>query len=84
MTKFVEVVPVEIVTIKHKQYFSVNILRVEMFESVVISVLFYDETKAFLERVDLKLEGDDYTNWGKDDTYLVNYVATKYGMQLKV
>lgn len=83
MTKFVEVEPVEIVTVKHKQYFSINILRVQIFEFVIISIEFCDENKAFIERTDLKLEGDDYTNWGNDDAYLVNYVATKYGMQLK-
>ena len=83
MTKFVEVEPVEIITIKHKQYFSINILRVQIFEFVIISVEFYDENKVSLERVDLKLDGNDYTNWGNDDAYLVNYVATKYGMQLK-
>jgi hypothetical protein len=83
MTKFVEVEPVEIVTVKHKQYFSINILRVQIFEFVIISVEFYDENKVSIERTDLKLEGDDYTNWGNDDAYLVNYVATKYGMQLK-
>jgi hypothetical protein len=84
MTKFVEFEPVEIVTVKHKQYFSINILRVQIFEFVIITIEFYDENKASLERFDLKLEGDDYANWGNDDVYLVNYVATKYGVQLKV
>lgn len=28
------------------------------------------------------LTGDDYTNWGSDDDYIVNWVCQKYGLVL--
>lgn len=28
------------------------------------------------------LTGDDYTNWGTDDDYIVNWVCQKYGLVL--
>lgn len=28
------------------------------------------------------LTGDDYTNWGNDDNYIINFVCQKYGLVL--
>ena len=79
----VEIEPLEIVTVKHKHSFSVNIIDVRIFESVMISVDFFDENGGCIDRTRLHLSGEDYTNWGTDDNYLVNYVAAKYGMVVK-
>ena len=81
--KPVQIEPLEVVTVRHRHSFSVNIVHVKMFESVMIAVTFLDENKAIIDRTTLNLTGDDYKNWGTDDNYLVNYVATKYGMKIK-
>ena len=31
----------------------------------------------------MTLSGDDYKNWGNDDTYLINYVANQLGFTVK-
>jgi hypothetical protein len=81
--KMVEIEPLEIVTVKHKHSFNVYIIDVRIFESVMLSVDFFDENRECVERTRLHLSGEDYTNWGTDDNYLVNYVATKYGLTVK-
>ena len=82
--KPVQIEPLEVVTVRHRHSFSVDIIKVKMFESVMIAVTFFDESKSVIDRTTLNLTGDDYKNWGTDDNYLVNYVATKYGMKIKV
>lgn len=79
----VQIEPLEIVTIKHKHSFSINIIDVKIFESVMISVDFFDENGDCIERARLHLTGADYSKWGTDDNYLVNYVTKKYGMKVK-
>ncbi len=81
--KIVAIEPLEIVTVQHKHSFSVNIIDVRIFESVMLSVDFFDESGNCVERTRLQLIGDDYSNWGTDDNYLVNYVTQKYGMTVK-
>ena len=81
--KIVEIEPFETVTIKHKHSFSINIIDIKIFKSVMISVEFFDENNDRVDVARLQLTGDDYSNWGTDDNYLVNYVANKYGMTVK-
>lgn len=81
--KIVAIEPLEVVTIKHKHSFSIHIIDMRIFNSVTISVEFFDENGNYVERARLQLTGDDYSNWGADDNYLINYVAAKYGMQIK-
>ena len=81
--KIVKIEPLEIVTIKHRHSFSINIIDMKIFKSVMLSVEFFDENGNRLDSGRLNLTGDDYSNWGADDNYLVNYVAAKYGMQIK-
>ena len=79
----VEIEPLEMVTVHHKHSFSINIHEVRIFESVMMSIDFFDENGNCIDRDRLNLTGEDYSNWGADDNYLVNYVAAKYGMQIK-
>ena len=81
--KMVEIEPLEMVTVHHKHSFSLNIHEVRIFESVMMSIDFFDENGNCIDRDRLNLTGEDYSNWGADDNYLVNYVAKKYGMKVK-
>jgi hypothetical protein len=80
----VKIEPLEMVTVQHKHSFSINIDNVRMFESVTMSVEFFDENGNCIDRARLHLIGDDYSNWGADDNYLVNYVAKKCGVKITV
>ena len=81
--KVIQVEPLEMITVKHKHSFCVNIIVMKIFVSVTISVSFFDENNICIDFVTLELTGEDYTNWGTDDNYLINYVAEKYGMTVK-
>ena len=57
----------------------IRVINLALFNSVnVNAVLFsgndYIDSKTYL------LEGTDYTDWGSDDEYIVNYVLTKLGL----
>jgi len=45
--------------------------------SVTISVNILDENNKSIETFTLLLEGDDYNNWGNDDSYIKTFVETK-------
>jgi hypothetical protein len=57
----------------------VRVMNVVLYNSVsVYATLFSDknviDTKSFL------LTGTDYTDWGNDDDYIVNYALTQLGL----
>jgi hypothetical protein len=79
----VEIEPLEFVTVHRKHSFSININDVRIFKSVMMSIDFFDENGNCIDRDSLNLTGEDYSNWGADDNYLVNYVAKKYGMKVR-
>jgi hypothetical protein len=64
-------------TIVNKVYsISINVNNIVLFQSANIVVNFFDINKIFISTQLLTLAGDDYTNWGDDDEYIINYVAT--------
>jgi hypothetical protein len=57
----------------------VRVININLFQSVNVNAILmsnndYVDSKTFL------LEGADYTSWGNDDTYIVNYVLNKLGL----
>ena len=68
--------------IKEIASFDIQIVSMIIFVSVSLSITTYDENNVFSENVNMILIGDDYTNWGNDDNYLVNYVVTKLSLTL--
>ena len=81
--KIVQVEPVEVITVKYRHSFRIRVMNMQIFESVSLFIEFFDENERLIDTGSVELTGLDYSNWGADDNYLVNYVATKYGMQLK-
>lgn len=64
--------------------FDIQIVSMIMFVNVTLSITTYDENNVYSETVNMTLSGDDYTNWGNDDNYLVDYVVEKLGLTLIV
>ena len=81
--KIIEIEPLEFVTVHHKHSFSINIDDIKIFDYVMITVEFFDENGNCVDRTRLHLTGQDYSSWGADDNYLINYVAKKCGMKIK-
>jgi hypothetical protein len=54
--------------------------NVVLFKSADVLVYFYNPSNNVIRAEMLKLEGDDYTNWGLDDKYIETYVLTKLNL----
>lgn len=59
--------------------FRVQISNTVLHSSCDLIVSLYDDDYKMLRQDVLKLEGDDYLNWGVDDDYIVDYVKNHYG-----
>lgn len=59
----------------------IEIVQLKLYESVTVNVKFFSSTEDYMmEVVDEKvlvISGEDYNNWGSDDTYLENIVFQK-------
>ena len=53
---------------------------VTLFKSADVLVYFYNSSNNVIRAEMLKLEGDDYTNWGLDDMYIETYVMSKLNL----
>uniref|UniRef100_A0A6C0HCN3 Uncharacterized protein n=1 Tax=viral metagenome TaxID=1070528 RepID=A0A6C0HCN3_9ZZZZ len=70
--------PFEQITTKTITSFRVSIDTIILFTSANIVVDFYDNNNILIDRKRLTISGDDYTNWGNSDEYIINYVANYY------
>ncbi len=57
----------------------VRVINLNLFQSVNVSVTLLSNND-YVDSKSYTLEGDDYTNWGNDDTYIVNYVLNQLGL----
>jgi hypothetical protein len=77
-----QIVPQEQITTKVVSSFDVQNIELVLFNSARIRVAILDENGNMLDLTFLTMEGEDYTNWGSDDNYIINYVATKLGFTI--
>jgi hypothetical protein len=70
------VVPFDETTVKTVSSININVNNVVIFQSAVITVTFYDVNQQFVSIQSLELAGEDYSNWGSNDDYILNYVST--------
>ena len=54
--------------------YNYHIDQIKLNEYAVISIIFYDENQVYLCKKDIKIEGEEYANWGTDDIYIDNIV----------
>jgi len=63
----------------------IDISRLKLHESVTVNVIFYSGAEDYMmEIVDekqIEISGEEYTNWGNDDTYLETLVFQKLGIE---
>jgi hypothetical protein len=59
--------------------FDLRVQNITLYKSAVICCVVYDSSSNMIKANNFELSGDDYTNWGGDDTYLINYAANLYG-----
>lgn len=56
---------------------SITIQSYIMFKSATLMVSLYDTDDNFISVKVYTLEGTDFSNWGTDDTYVINWVKAK-------
>jgi len=72
----------EVAVINNITSITIQISSIIFNTSAVLLVSLYDEQNKYISTVNLDLTGDDYTNWGNNDDYLVTLVCQKLGFQL--
>jgi len=56
-------------------FYNVSVLRVELDTSAMLQVDILDASGNLLKICHHTITGDDYSNWGADDSYIKTYVA---------
>jgi hypothetical protein len=77
-----KIVQTQQITTKIINSFDIQNIEVILFTSAVIAVKLNDINGSFVELKFITLAGKDYTNWGKDDNYIINFIASKLGFIL--
>ena len=57
----------------------IRIMNVDLFNSMTVCASLFENTSLVDNKV-FKIEGTEYSNWGTDDTYIVNLILSKLGM----
>ena len=60
----------------------INILKIELFKSMTLSVNLLSNNKLIDSKL-MTITGDEYTNWGNDDNYIINLIMTKLNLTRK-
>lgn len=60
------------------------VTEMKLDEYAIFCVSLYDDStpKLLVERVYVKIEGDDYKNWGEDDAYIKRIVLSKLNLEM--
>jgi len=57
----------------------IRVMNLELYKSVTVHARLMDNNEMVKSEM-FVIEGEDYTNWGNNDDYIVNYVLTKLGL----
>jgi hypothetical protein len=77
-----DIVPVDKTTTKTITKFTLDISQMTLNESATFRVSLFDANNNYIDATNVTLEGQAYLDWGNDDTYIINYVATELGFTL--
>lgn len=69
--------PKEVAVINNITSITIQVSSIILNTSAVLLVSLYDESDKYISTVNLDLKGEDYSNWGNDDIYLLDYVSNK-------
>ena len=84
MDKFVSINPFEQVKTTVVTSMTVRVMRVELFKSATLHVTLMDSNRSIVESKVVEVNGDDYKQWGGDDTFIYQYIAGKLGFTMPV
>jgi len=62
--------------------FSYTVHNFIAFTSISISVMLFSSSGKLLDVQNIVMQGDDYAQWGNDDNYLIQFIASSVGLTL--
>jgi hypothetical protein len=72
--------PQEITSVKTINSVYIDVSSMVLGHSVTLSCYLKSDPNTVVEVKHLRIEGEEYKNWGNDDSYLLNLVFTKLGI----
>lgn len=61
----------------------ISITNYELFKGATIISQLYNSEYKYIKGENLRIEGDEFMNWGTDDQYIINWVCNKLGLELE-
>ena len=80
--KFVSITPFEQVKTTIVTSMTVRVMRVELFKSATLHVTLMDSRRSIVDSKVVEINGDDYKQWGGDDNFIYQYIASKFGFSI--
>jgi len=80
--KFVSIKPFEQVKTTVVTSMTVRVMRVELFKSATLHVTLMDSRRSIVDSKVVEINGDDYKQWGGDDNFIYQYIASKFGFSI--
>jgi hypothetical protein len=77
-----QIVPYDQITTKVIYSFNIDNIDLVLFNSAKIRVSLLSVEGYTLDVKYVTMAGEDYTNWGNDDQYVINFVATTLGFTI--
>jgi hypothetical protein len=59
----------------------IHINRIELFKNIQLTAILLNDTR-YVDSKQIELSGEEYTNWGNDDNYIINTVLAKLNLSL--
>jgi hypothetical protein len=76
----IQVQPAPYVITKTIGSVQINIINIDFGNSASFNVVLFDTTGTLIVCNQVTMAGADYTAWGNDDQYVINYVLNLYGL----
>ena len=61
----------------------IQVINLILFQGVIVQVALYDDQGGIIENIQVNIFGSDYTDWGSDDNWIVEYVLRKLNLNKK-
>ena len=77
----VNILPKQIVKTYTVEKIDISISDLKLNENVVLNTLLISDTGELIDSVNFTLEGEEYQRWSNDDTYIIDLVCEKLGLE---
>jgi hypothetical protein len=65
---------------KYITSYTYSVVAIELFSKIIFDCKLFDSDGALLNEKIVEIDGEDYQNWGNDDSYIVNTLSARLGL----